>query len=363
MGLHRVRIIDGALGRKPFVGEHFMSRRFLCSLFIILLFAMSAPASAPDYRVINVFKVGGDGGWDHLTADPSARRIYISRSTRVMVVDADSGKPIGEITDTPGVHGIALAPELGRGFTSNGGDGTVTIFDIKSLITAGKVEVGKNPDAILFDPATRRVFTFNNGSRDSTVIDAAEGTVLGTIKLGGSPRVAASDGKGEIFVNIEDSSELVAIDSNEMKVKARWPLAPCQSPYGLAMDHRNRRLFVGCENQMIAVVNADSGKVVSTLAIRPGVDAVTYDDETGLAFATCFKGFLNVIRENSPNQFSVAESIPTLLGARTLALDAKTHNVFVVTAQYGPLLPPSDKVEHYRRSLIPDSFVVLVVGK
>ena len=205
---------------------------------IISLVTSAVYAAAPGYHIINTYKVGGDGGWDYLTADASARRIYVSRATRVMVLDADTGKNLGEISDTPGVHGIALAPELGRGFTSNGREGTVSIFDIKTLATSSKVKVGENPDAILFDPATKRVFTFNGRSQDSTAIDAAKGSVLGTIKLDGKPEFAASDGKGEIFVNIEDKSELTAIDPNKLEVKAKWPLAPCESPSGLSMDRR-----------------------------------------------------------------------------------------------------------------------------
>ncbi len=235
------------------------------------------PRLVPGYHVVTTYKVGGDGGWDYLTVDPDARRVFISRGTHVMVIDADSGKSVGDIADTPGVHGIALAPELGRGFTSNGREGTVSIFDIKTLATSSKVKVGDNPDAILYDPATKRVFTFNGRSQDSTAVDAASGKVLGTIKLDGKPEFAASDAKGEIFVNIEDKGELVAIDPNKLEVKAKWPLAPCEEPSGLSIDRKNRRLFVGCGNKMMAVVDADSGKVLATPAIGDGVDATTFD--------------------------------------------------------------------------------------
>ncbi len=320
-------------------------------------------AAAPGYKLVNTYKVGGDGGWDYLTADAAARRLYISRATHVLVLDLDSGKTVGDIADTPGVHGIALAPELGRGFTSNGREGTVSIFDLKTLATISKVKVGDNPDAILYDPATKRVFTFNGKSQDSTAIDATNGTVLGTIKLDGKPEFAASDGKGEIFVNIEDKSELTAINANKLQVMTKWPLAPCQEPSGLSMDKKNRRLFVGCDNKMMAVVNADTGKVLATPAIGEGVDATTFDDGTGLAFASCGEGMLTVVREDSGDQFSVAESVPTQQGARTMALDSKTHNVYVVTAKFGP--PPAATTEnpHPRRSILPDSFVVLVLGK
>jgi YVTN family beta-propeller protein len=298
-----------------------------------------------------------------LTLDAGARRLYISRATHVMVVDADSGKSVGDIADTPGVHGIALAPELGRGFVSNGREGTVSIFDPKTLATSSKVKVGDNPDAILYDSATKRVFAFNGRSEDATALDAAKGTVLGTIKLGGRPEFAASDGKGEIFVNIEDKSELLAIDPNKLEVKTRWPLAPCTEPSGLAMDRKHRRLFVGCDNKMMAVVNADNGKVITTLPIGEGVDATWFDDETSLAFASCGEGLLTVVHEESPGKFSVAENVPTQQGARTMALDSKTHNVWVVTAQFGPPPAATPDNPHPRRSIVPDTFVALVIGK
>jgi len=333
------------------------------SMAALLLAAAAVAAAGPGYHIIATYKLGGDGGWDYLTLDAAARRLYISRATHVMVVDADSGKSVGDIADTPGVHGIALAPELGRGFVSNGREGTVSIFDPKTLATSSKVKVGDNPDAILYDSATKRVFAFNGRSQDATALDAAKGTVLGTIKLGGKPEFAASDGKGEIFVNIEDKSELLAIDPNKLEVKTRWPLAPCTEPSGLALDRKNRRLFVGCDNKMMAVVNADNGKVISTLPIGEGVDATWFDDETNLAFASCGEGVLTVVREESPDKFSVAENVPTQQGARTMALDSKTHNVWVVTAKFGPPPAPAPDNPHPRRSIVPDTFVALVIGK
>jgi DNA-binding beta-propeller fold protein YncE len=329
----------------------------------VLLMATFAIAADSGYRVIQTYKLGGDGGWDYLNLDASSRRLFISRATHVMVIDADSGKPVGDIPDTTGVHGIAFAPELGRGFTSNGREGTVTIFDLQTLKPITKVKAGENPDAILYDPATKRVFTFNGRSQDSTAIDAAKGTVVGTIKLDGKPEFAVSDGKGELFVNIEDKSQLVAIDPNKLEVKSRWPLAPCEEPSGLSMDRKNRRLFSGCDNKVMAVVDADSGKVITTLPIGDGVDATAFDEETGLAFASCGEGVLTVVREESPNKFSVVENVKTQEGARTLALDSKTHNIFVVTAKFGPPPAPTPEQPHPRHTILPDSFVVLVVGK
>ena len=325
--------------------------------------ALAAAAAGSGYHVTTTYKVGGEGFWDYLTADPDARRVYISRGTHVMVLDADSGKSVGDIPDTPGVHGIALAPELGRGFTSNGREGTVSIFDLKTLATSSKVKVGDNPDAILYDPATKRVFTFNGRSQDSTAIDAATGKVLGTIKLDGRPEFAATDAKGGIFVNIEDKSELSAIDPNKLEVKATWPLAPCKSPSGLSMDQKNRRLYAVCDDKVSVVVNADTGKVVATPAIGDGPDASAFDPGTSTFFASCGEGILSVIHEDSPDKYTVVENVPTKRGARTMAVDTKTHNVFVVTADFGERPAATADNPRPRPPMIPDSFVVLVVGK
>jgi DNA-binding beta-propeller fold protein YncE len=342
--------------------KHINSRTFRLAL---ICFALTAFASAGDsgYHIIKTYKLGGEGGWDYLKLDPDSRRLYISRGTHVIVMDADSGKVVGDIPDTPGVHGVALAPELGRGFTSNGREGTVTIFDLQTLKPITKVKAGDNPDAILYDPATKRVFTFNGRSQDSTAIDAAKGTVVGTIKLEGKPEFAVSDEKGELFVNIEDKSQLDAIDPNKLEVKSRWPLAPCEEPSGLAIDRKNRRLFSGCDNKLMAVVDADSGKVITTLPIGDGVDATRFDPDTALAFASCGDGHLTVIHEDSPNKFSVIENVPTQAGARTMALDTKTHQVYTVTAEFGPPPAPTPEQPHPRRSIKPDSFVVLVLGR
>ncbi len=330
---------------------------------VTLLLVTSGLAAAPGYHVNKTYKLGGDGGWDYLTFDPASNRLYISRSTHVIVIDADSGRSVGDIPDTPGVHGIALAPEFGRGFVSNGREGTVSVFDLNSLKVLNKIKVGENPDAILYDPASKRVFTFNGRSDDVTAIDAAKGEVVGTIKVDGKPEFAASDAKGEIFVNIEDKSEVMALDPNKLEVKSRWPLAPCEEPSGLAIDRKHRRLFSGCGNKVMAIVDADSGKVVSTLPIGGGVDAAAFDPETGLAFASCGEGVLTVVREDSPDKFSVAESVPTKRGARTMALDPVKHRIFLVTAEFGPAPAPTTDQPRPRPAILPDSFVVLVVDK
>jgi DNA-binding beta-propeller fold protein YncE len=339
-----------------------LNSKFWMSTISLSLAAMAFAAAGPGYHVTKTYKLGGEGGWDYLTVDAGARRLYISRGTHVIVLDADSGKNVGEIPDTPGVHGIALAPELGKGFTSNGREGTVSFFDLKTLaVTGSKVKVGDNPDAILYDPATKRVFTFNGRSQDSTAIDAETGKVLATIKLDGKPEFAASDAKGEVFVNIEDKSELTVIDPGKLEVKAKWPLAPCTEPSGLALDRQHRRLFVGCDNKMMAVVDADTGKVLATPAIGEGVDATAYDDQTGLAFASCGEGVLTVVKEDSPQKFTVAENVETEPGARTMALDSKTHNVYTVTAKFGPPPAPTADNPHPRRTIVPDTFEVLLL--
>jgi DNA-binding beta-propeller fold protein YncE len=335
----------------------------LVAMAIVVLLAAAVAASAAGYHRVNTWKLGGEGGWDYLKIDSEARRMYISRGTKVVVIDADSGKPVGEIADTQGVHGIALAREFGKGFTSNGRENTVSVFELGSLKTLNKVKVGNRPDAILYDPATKRIFTFNAGSQDATAVDAAKGEVVGTIPLGGKPEFAASDGKGTVFVNLEDKNQLLALDAKGLTVKERWPLPGCDEPSGLAIDAKNRRLFVGCGNKVMPIVSADDGKVLATLPIGGGVDATAFDDGTGLAFASCGEGVLTVVSEESPDKFSVAENVTTQRGARTMALDSKTHHVYTVTAQFGPPPAPTADQPHPRPSMLPDTFVVLVLGK
>ncbi|HWX93763.1 MAG TPA: hypothetical protein VNY29_14120 [Terriglobales bacterium] len=335
----------------------------LVAMLIVVLLAVAVAASAPGYHIVNTWKLGGEGGWDYLKIDSEGRRMYISRATKVVVIDADSGRPVGEIADTQGVHGIALAREFGKGFTSNGRENTVSVFDIESLKTLNKVKVGNRPDAILYDPATKRIFTFNAGSQDATAVDAAKGEVVGTIPLGGKPEFAASDGKGTVFVNLEDKNQLFALDAKVLTVKERWPLPGCDEPSGLAIDAKNRRLFVGCGNKVMPIVNADNGKVLATLPIGEGVDATAFDDSSGLAFASCGEGVLTVVSEDSPDKFSVAENVPTERGARTMALDSKTHQVYTVTAKFGPPPAATAQQPHPRPSILPDTFMVLVLGR
>ncbi len=334
-------------------------------LFCACVFLLPAGLRSADsgYHINKKVKVGGEGFWDYLNVDSDARRLYISRGTHVMVLDADSLEPVGDIPDTQGVHGIALAPELGRGFTSNGRANSVTIFDLKTLKVLGEAKTGQNPDAIIYDPASRRIFTFNGRSGDSTAIDAASGAVAGTIALGGRPEFAAADGKGHVYANLEDKSMVVAIDSQKLTVEQRWPLAPGEEPSGLAMDRDHRRLFSGCHNKMMVVLDADSGKVVATPPIGEGVDANGFDPGTGFAFSSNGDGTLTVVHEDSPDKFTVIDNVQTQPRARTMALDLKTHNVYLVTAEFGPPPAPTADQPRPRPSIVPGSFTVLVVGR
>ncbi|MFZ3263428.1 MAG: YncE family protein [Terriglobales bacterium] len=335
------------------------------ALWISLLFAATAALATgadkagadkvgPDYQVVQTWKLGGDGGWDYLKADGDSHRLFIARATRVMVIDTTSGKQVGEIPDTQGVHGIAFDHRNGRGYTSNGREDTVSVFNLKSLAVEKKVKVGNGPDAILYDPFSKRVFTFNGKGHDTTAIDASKGEVVGKLELGGKPEFAASDQKGTVFVNIEDTSEIVAFDPQKLAVKSRWKLADCEEPTGLAIDRKHRRLFAGCGgNKKMAIVNADTGKLVATPAIGAGCDATAFDADHDLAFASAGDGTITVIKEDGPDKFSVVQTIATQKGARTMALDKKTHQLFTVTANVSGT--------RENRKVEPGSFVVLLV--
>ena len=329
---------------------------------ILVLFVLPIPALA-DFHLLRKATLGGEGGWDYLTLDREAHRLYIARSTHVMVVDADSLKVVGELSGTLGVHGVALVPELGHGFTSNGRDSSVTIFDLKTLQTVGRVRVGLRPDAIVYDPASRRVFTMNGGSNDATAIDVATGTVAGTVPLGGQPEAAACDGQGKLYVNLEDSSQVVVVDTRTLKTGGRWSLAPGEHPTGLALDAAHSRLFSGCANRKLVVMDARNGAVLAALPIGERVDGVAFDPGLGLAFSSNGEGTLTVVRAESPKRFTVAGNVTTARGARTLALDSHAHRVYLVTAQFGPTPAPTAEQPHPRPSMVPDTFEVLVFGK
>lgn len=324
-----------------------------------------APEKSPGYHVTKEIQIGGEGGWDYLTVDPEGRRLYVSHTNKVEVIDVDSGKKVGEVTGLSGVHGIAVAHDLNRGFISNGRSSMVTIFDLKTLANVGEVKsTGENPDAILYDPFSSQVFAFNGRSKNATVLEAKTGKVVGTIELGGKPEFATSDLKGRVFVNIEDRSEIAEIDAKSLAVKAHWPLSPCQEPSGMAIDRQHHRLLSGCDNKMAAVVDFESGKVVTTVPIGEGVDANAFDPGTGLFFSSNGRdATLTVIREEAPDRFTVAENVPTRKGARTMALDEKTHTVYLTTAQFGPAPAPTAEQPRPRPTILPDSFTILVVSR
>jgi DNA-binding beta-propeller fold protein YncE len=317
------------------------------------------------YDKVHAIPIGGEGGWDFLEVDAANRRLYVTRGNRVIVVDLDTEKVVGEIPDTPGVHGVAFVPDLGRGFTSNGGDSSATVFDLKTLKTIGKVKANGRPDIIYFEPVTRRVFTFNHGTNDTTAIDPVEMKVVGTLALGGVPELARSDEKGRIFVNLEDKGEIVEFDANTLKIVNRYSLAPGEEPTGLAFGTKERKLFSTCANRKLIISDPDSGKVVQTLEIGPGPDGCVLDAETGLIFsANGGDGTLTIIRQESPGRYEVAKTVKTQVSAKTIALDPQTHRVYLSAATPGPA-PAADKAaakKRARRTYVPGSFRVLVVG-
>lgn len=301
---------------------------------LLVAFTISAWA-ADSYQITKKIPIPGQGSWDYLAVDEGARRLYVSHGTQVEVLDLDSGAIVGKIENTQGVHGIAIAPDRGRGFVSDGQSSTVTIFDLKTLKMIADVPTGKKPDAIIYDPATSRVFAFNGGSNSATVIEAKDGKVAGTIDLGGGPEFAAADGNGYVYNNLEDESLVLKINSRTLKVEQRWPTAPCASPSSMAIDPANRRLFLGCRSKVMAVMNADTGQVITALPIGDHVDATAFDVETRLIFNSNGEGTVTVIRQDSPDKYSVVETVKTLPRAKTSALDPKTHRLFLSTAESG----------------------------
>jgi YVTN family beta-propeller protein len=333
----------------------------LKSVFVVLISTIifaSVPAWAQkQFKVAERVKLGGEGSWDYLIYDRDGRRLFITRGNHVMVVDTTNLKVSGDIPDLSGIHGVALAPGLNRGFVSNGGDNSVTIFDLKTLKKLDSVKVGERPDAILYDPSSKRVFTFNAKSQDSTALDAATGKVAGTVPVGGKPEFPATDGKGKLYVNIEDKNQIAEVDVTKLAVLHTWSIAPCEEPSALAFDAAHHRLFSGCHNKMMAVVDSNSGKVVATVPIGEGVDAGRFNPNTQEIFMSCGEGVLTVIHEDSPDKYSVQQSLPTATGARTMALDQESDVAYLVTAQREnkPAAPGQ------RPAMVPGSFELIVV--
>lgn len=347
---------------RRFAGPVCCAGALACSVLFGAGVTQAAP-QASAYKIVRRIPVGGEGNWDYLKVDPDTHRIYISRGTHVMIVDEVSGKVIGDIPDTKGVHGVALATDLGKGFTSNGGDGTVTVFDLKTLKATGTIKVtGDNPDSIIYDPSTKRVFTFNGKSSNATAIDATSNKVVGTVMLAGKPEEPALDGKGNVFVNIEDKSVIQQFDGKTLAVKSSWPVAPCEGPSALAFDSAHHRLFAACD-KMMAVVNSDTGKVVASPPIGGDPDGNGFDPSTGLLFAACREGLVSVLHQDSADKYSAVGNITTQFGTRTMTLDPKTHHVFTVTADFKAAGQPTADNPRPRPQPIAGSFVILELAQ
>lgn len=317
------------------------------------------------YHVSKRIRIGGEGGWDYLVADTGSHRLFVSRGSHVTVLDTEGDSVVGDIPNTAGVHGVALAPALGKGFTSNGRDSSVTVFDYRTLATKARVRItGANPDAIVYEPVTRRVFTFNGRSHDATAIDAVTDAVLGTLALPGKPEAASVDGSGMVYVNIEDAQGKVSvIDAKTLALKATWPVAGCEEPSGQAIDRAHELLYLACANRVMAVVSYAGGGEVATVPIGAGPDGAAFDPARGMAFSTNGRdGTLTVVRRDSPATFSAVATVPTQLGARTIALDERTHRVYTVTADFEPPAPSlAAGQQRVRRAMVPGSFTVLVL--
>ncbi len=334
---------------------------WLAGSLALIPLAVAAPA-APRYRIAHELRLPGDGGWDALTFDDGGHRLFIAHGGEVQVVDADKLSLAGTIADTPGVHAIALAGDVGHGYVSAGRSGAIVVFDLKSLARLKDIQAtGENPDAILYDSATHRVFSFNGRGRNATVVDAKTDEVIGTIALDAKPEFAASDGQGAVYVNLEDKGSIARIDAQHLKVTAVWPITGCEEPTGLAIDIAGQRLFAGCSNKVMAVVDVRSGHTLGTAPIGSGVDGAQYDSGTHLAFASCGEGVLAVIATGAGGRPEIAQSLPTQRGARTMALDEHAHRIFLVTASFGPAPAATAADPHPRPAIVAGTFRLLVI--
>jgi YVTN family beta-propeller protein len=335
-----------------------MKTRLLFALFCALAPSLAAQTN---YKFLKEIPIS-DGRWDYLSIDPQARRLYVTHENNIIVLNLDDDKIVGEIADTPHVHGFAIAPDLGVGFSSNGGEAKASVVDLKTLKTITKVPTGENPDAILYEPGRKEVYTFNGRGKSATVFDAKTYQVVATIPLGGKPEFAVADTKaGRVFCNIEDTSELVTLDTATHKVAARWSLAPAEEPSGLAIDRENHRLFPGCRAAML-MVDENSGKVITSVPIAPGVDACEFEDATHLAFASCGSGTITIAKEEGPAKLAVAQTLETKRGARTMTLDPKTHRIYSITQDYKEDAAVSPGASPAKRIPIPGTCRVLVYG-
>jgi WD40 repeat protein len=327
------------------------------------LFAQVTQAAGASYHVARDVTLGGDGRWDYVTVDTANHRLFIARQTRVMVVDPDSGKLLGEVPGLNGAHGVALAYATGHGFATSGRDSTVTMFDLGTLSVLRRTKAADDADAVLYDPASKRVFTFNGDAGSSSVLDPVSGELIGSIPLGGKPEFGVTTGQGRLYVNLEDKAEVVEIDPAAMKVLRHWSLAPCEEPTGLAIDRVHHLLFSGCHNKLMAISDAAEGKMIAHVPIGGGVDAGAFDPSSQLAFASNGDGSLTVVHEDSPTSFHVVANVSTRPGARTMALDERTHRIYTVTSAFGPAPAPTPSEPHPRPSLVPGTFSLLVLDR
>ena len=323
---------------------------------------MVVPA-AGGYRLLQTIPVAGDDGWDHPTVDSAARRLYVTHGTHVVVIDVDSGKLLGKIDNTPGAHFTVIDSELDRGFISNGGAARLTIFNTKTLATSGEVKsTGENPGPTVFDPASKRVFTFNLNTHNATVIDSKEGKVVGGFDLGGRPELVGTDAKGNVFANLVQKNVVLQVDSWKMTAGQTWPVAPGVGPRTMAVDQKNGRLFIGCANRLLVILDSNSGRLISSVPIGPGPDDSAYDPETRLIYTSNGDGTVSVIQQESPDRYSVLETVKTAPGARNMTLDLKTKKIFLPLFDRGSPPAPTAQTPNPRGSVIPGSFRVLVFG-
>jgi len=326
-------------------------------------FLCGAAAANQPYQFLTEIPIGGEGGWDILTIDSAASRLYLSHATKVVVVDLNKNAVVGEIADTPGVHGFVAVPELQRGFSSNGKESKSSVVDLKTLKTFSKIDTGESPDAVVYEPLRGEVYIFNHKGNSATVIDAKEAKAVATIPLGGGPEFAAVDETASrIYCNIEDKNEVAVIDTAKHEVIARWPLAPGDGPSGIALDAAHHRLFATCHNKMMVMLDTESGKVITTVPIGAGVDGCAFDETAQLAFASCGEGITTIAKEEAPEKLSVVQTLKTERGARTMALDPKTHRIYLPSAQFQPPPSPSPGVSPARPTIVPNTLKLLVYG-
>jgi YVTN family beta-propeller protein len=340
-------------------------KAFLHLVTLGLLGTLAVPAHGADrsYRLLKEIQVGGDGGWDYLTVDSAGRRLYVSHGTQVVVIDIDKDEVVGEIADTPGVHGLAVAPDLGRGFSSNGRENKASVVDLKTLKTLEKVDTGENPDGMLYETAQQEVYMFNGRGKSATVIDAKTSKVTATIPLPGKPEFGAADSKaGRVYNNQEDKSEVAVIDTKTHKVIGAWPIAPGEEPSGMAFDPVHDRLFLGCGNKLMVMMDSENGKVVATVPIGQGVDANAFDPGTQLAFASCGDGTVTIAHEDAPDKLTVVQTLKTEPRARTMALDPKTHRIYLASAKFEASTEQPGPGKRQRPRMVPSTFKILVYG-